>query len=588
MSLENMSFINKDTIYPTSLFNSIRDDNIIDYIKYHDITNNIVNKFSLEKLGFNYLMEDGQEFEKNIIECIKQLMINNNEIDLFYKIEYDNLEKNDHILLTNKIILQKKYDIILGAQLYNCDDNTAGYPDLIVSDKWLSKYINEKFDLNQKNIKIYYIIDIKATSITLINNGKNISNKYDYNTYKSQVLIYKNALDKLQNYKTNYGFIMGKKYNSNDKIYETPFDTLGIIDYNYEKSINKNFYEINKNAINQNKEVKSLNDERSKRLFKRNALNNMKNKYANKYKKFKQNIADENKELSRIAYVGNKEKLKANSWGINKYTDKRLSSLKMGIKGKKGVFVDKILKFVNNKNSKNLEIPFENNILNWRVKKNNEFYIDFETYDIKTFEKTQKIVYMIGVGYVNINNLWEYKCFYIDYSYTNNGIKNEKELVKNFLEFIFSFKKPKESLKKYLDNTRLYHYSHAEPVEYNKLLDKIGDFQDIKINRYKDKLPWFDVHRVLKGDFLNPILVKECFGNYGLKVVCNALYKLGYIDLKWPDLDCGMTSMFIARDEIYNINKNINHANNQMKRIIEYNEIDCKSVYKLLECIRNY
>ena len=52
---------------------------------------------------------------------------------------------------------------------------------------------------------------------------------------------------------------------------------------------------------------------------------------------------------------------------------------------------------MNNKDSKNLEIPFENNILNWRVKKNNEFYIDFETYDIKNFEKTQKIVRILDL-----------------------------------------------------------------------------------------------------------------------------------------------------------------------------------------------
>ena len=48
----------------------------------------------------------------------------------------------------------------------------------------------------------------------------------------------------------------------------------------------------------------------------------------------------------------------------------------MGIKGKRGIFVDKILKHINSKNSKNLEIPLENNILNWRFEKNNEFYVD--------------------------------------------------------------------------------------------------------------------------------------------------------------------------------------------------------------------
>jgi len=46
--------------------------------------------------------------------------------------------------------------------------------------------------------------------------------------------------------------------------------------------------------------------------------------------------------------------------------------------------------------------------------------------------------------------------------------------------------------------------------------------------------------------------------------------------------------MFIARDEIYNDNININNAHTQMKRIIEYNEIDCKAIYKLLECIRKH
>jgi hypothetical protein len=78
MRLENMPFINKDTIYPTSLFNSIRNDNIIDYFKYHDRTNNIENKCSLEKLSYDYLMKDGQEFENSVIDCIKRLMINNN------------------------------------------------------------------------------------------------------------------------------------------------------------------------------------------------------------------------------------------------------------------------------------------------------------------------------------------------------------------------------------------------------------------------------------------------------------------------------------------------------------------------------
>ncbi len=581
-----MNFINEETVYPTALFNSIRNDNIIDYLKFHEKVNN---NFQSNDLVSKYFIKDGEDFETKIIDNIKEMMKNNGELDLFYKIEYNNLERNHHILLTSKIILEKKYDIILGGHLYNIDNNTAGKPDLIVSNKWLYKYINENFNLDDTNEKIYYIIDIKAATITLINNGKNISNKLDYNTYKSQVLIYKNALDKLQNYVTKYGFIMGKKYICNDKVYDSPYDILGIIDYDYEKNISKNFDEINKKAIKEFKEVKFLKNDKSKRLFKKNSLNNMKNKYSNQYKKKKEIISDKYKELTKLAYVGNKEKQKAKNWGITKYTDKKLSSDKLGLKGKRGLFIDKVIKFENNKKSKKLNIPIENNILNWRLKKNNEFYIDFEHCQIKMEEKTGKIVYMIGVGFINpVNNNWEYKCFYLDYCNSSCGIKDEKELVNNFLEFIFSFKKPKESMKTYLNRTRLCHYSHAEPVEYNKLLEKIGNLNNLILNKYKNKLPWYDIHKILRGDLIYPILVKNCYGKYSLKLVCNSLYNQGYIDLKWPDLDCGLTSLFIARDEIYNDNININNAHFQMKRIIEYNEIDCLAIYKLLECIRKH
>ena len=40
-----MTFINKETIFPTSLFNSIRNDSLIDYFKFHDQVENIKNKF---------------------------------------------------------------------------------------------------------------------------------------------------------------------------------------------------------------------------------------------------------------------------------------------------------------------------------------------------------------------------------------------------------------------------------------------------------------------------------------------------------------------------------------------------------------
>jgi hypothetical protein len=60
------------------------------------------------------------------------------------------------------------------------------------------------------------------------------------------------------------------------------------------------------------------------------------------------------------------------------------------------------------------------------------------------------------------------------------------------------------------------------------------------------------------------------------------------IELKWPDLDDGLLSSFIARD-IYKCTVDKNNFNNcNMQDIVEYNYIDCKALYLILNFIRNY
>ena len=237
--MSRKSFDDK-TIYATQLFNTMRDDNICDVIKYHELPKGI--SFNG---GNNFLIEEGYMFEENIIKCIKSMMLSNGDINLFYNIEYDKTRKDNdykeqHFLITKNLILEFKYDIIVGGLLYNPKNNTAGYPDLIVSDDWLRKYILQDLKLNnfttRNKKKIYYIIDIKSRSIILINNKKNIGNRSDYECYKIQVKVYKDILDDIQNYRTQSGFILGRRYKCGDKIViDNPFEVLGKIDYQYEK-----------------------------------------------------------------------------------------------------------------------------------------------------------------------------------------------------------------------------------------------------------------------------------------------------------------------------------------------------------------
>ena len=571
------------TIYATQLFNTMRDDNICDVIKYHESPK------SISSNGHNFLMEEGYMFEENIVKCIKTMMVANGEIDLFSTIEYDktridNEYKEQHFMITKDKILEFKYDILVGGLLYNSKNNTAGYPDLIVSDDWLRKYILQDLRLNnfttRNRKKIYYIIDIKARSIILINDKENIGNRADYECYKIQVKVYKDILDDIQNYRTQYGFILGKRYKCGDKIViDNPFGSLGKIDYHYEKTNEMDYSKIINKFIGSFNEVKSLKDERSRRLHyrKNKVLNNMKNKYvSNTYKKLKQVRATIDKELTKIAFIGKKQKQRAYEKGIYNYNDKRLNSSILGLKGKKGLYVDNVLKVLNSKKkSKDIIIPLENNILNWRERVEKEFFVDFETYN------AGEIIYMIGIGF-NFRGTWEYKNLIIDYDFKQ--IKNEEELITNFIDFVLSFKDDNQSIEDYYKTIRLWHYGHAEVSCYNRLLKKLNITSYGKYNMSYFKLPWYDLNRVIKGDLKNPIIIKNTYGYNGLKVVCKELDKLGLITIGWDDLDSGLDSMVIAKNIYTDIN--FRNKNEEMEKIIKYNEIDCLGVCKILGCIR--
>jgi len=305
----------------------------------------------------------------------------------------------------------------------------------------------------------------------------------------------------------------------------------------------------------------------------------MKNKYvSNTFKKLKQVRATIDKELTKIAFIGKKQKQRAYEKGIYNYNDKRLNSSILGLKGKKGLYVDNVLKVLNSKKkSKDIIIPTDNNILNWRERIEKEFFVDFETYN------AGEIIYMIGIGF-NFRGTWEYKNLIIDYDFKQ--IKNEEELITNFIDFVLSFKDDNQSIEDYYKTIRLWHYGHAEVSCYNRLLKKLNITSYGKYNMSYFKLPWYDLNRVIKGDLKNPIIIKNTYGYNGLKVVCKELNKLGLITIEWDDLDSGLDSMVIAK----NIYTDINFRNKieEMQKIIKYNEIDCLGVCKILDCLRLY
>ena len=570
------------------LINYVRNDAIIDLLnikkrKHNSVDDtfkpniNIVNKQIIKRnrsSSFDYIMENGNNFEKFIIEEIKNKMINKKNLSDLYIIDKNNKTNADLFKETKSLILSKKPSIILNGLLIDYDKKTFGSPDLIVKGKWIKKYIGEYQEdlINDK----YYIIDIKASLINLINGGSDLSLSLIYDGYKAQIYIYKEILDNIQNFKeSSYGFILGKKYKyviNNEIFVKNSFDILAKIDYSIEDNIN--IKESITESIVWNTEL-----EKDWKKYKLDPINkeelypNMVNKYDGMYGKEKMEIALKNKEITLLWNCGIKQRKNALKNNISKYDDKKLNANILGFKEDtvKHNIINKMLNILHTE--ENIIIPEENNYMEWRNEYDNEYFVDFETYNDEYCENEEYItnqkLYMIGIGNYK-NNIWTCKTFLLNKNFYKNNkniilCETEKELVIKFIRYV-------------QDNKieRLVHWSKAEPIVFSKKLKQY----DIKEN-----INWYDLLEVFKHRD-HPIIIKECFG-FGLKEIINKLNFYNYINIQWNKLDDGLLSMFIAGD-IYKNTYNKKQANEKMKSLVEYNEIDCKTLQILLKFIREF
>ena len=589
--------VKKKLFSPTSLMNYIRCDCICDYIDLCTDTN-----LQNDKSLFTYITESGIEYERQVINEIEQMR----DVSKFSTLRLNKVDKSIDKLYKETVtaIQSCKYDLILDGVLINNDNLTYGYPDLIVSTRWINKYISESI-VNDDSY-VYYIIDIKGSSINLINSGLNMSMNKKYEGYKYQIYIYKEALNKIQKYKpkNNYGFILGKnyKYQENGKYVNitNPFKTLGLIDYNsinekginyeknikdaiiYKKSVNKNDKKCKKilKTINNNKSVINTKIQSSINKGKDNSKQfiNMKNIYDRGHSKIKKYMAHNNKEITAFYKCGIKQREIANRHDIYDYDDKRLTPEKLGFTTKNSFYniIKNMLKGIHS--NKLITVPVKNNVNNWRTYVLNEFFVDFETYNVPHFgEHDVNKLYMIGVGYYDLEYNWKYKCFKLEKMY--NYEEQLKIMMNDFISFINSFNVQNMPTDIYYKNIRLYHWSHIERTLFKKKVELL------KINDPLYNLPWFDLIEVFR-DKINPIIVKDCI-SFKLKDIVKKLNEYNLLSLKWDDIDDGLLSSYKAYSIYENSNEN-EYGNNTIMSIVNYNEIDCKAVYLLLLLIRTY
>ena len=604
----------------TSIHNYLMDDPFLDFIKYgnkslatsypRELIN--VTKITSNQNNFvNSLMQKGNEFETKVVECLSNQMGSENIIDIGGNGNTArSLQKyEDTIEAMNKGI-----PFIYQGVVRNYENKTYGIPDLLVRSDWLNRFLeNEAYSekemrvgapllrakkcKNRRTGKIryrkphyhYVVIDVKYKTLSLRSDGKHLRNDGNLKAFKSQILIYVDALEQMQGYNPGCGFILGSrwKFESKGIKYEgsSCFGMLGRIDY---KKLDKSYIKKTKEAIEWLNLVKKEGHkwDLSKRPLPRPELYpNMCNQMDYPYHTLKKKFADDLGEISLLWYVGPKERRNAHNLGIYSWKDPKCTPDNLGIKSeKRPIVLNRILE--TNRTSLTTIQPkyFEKNLGDWKNSKKIELFVDFEMNnsvfqdfsDMPEFTNLTHI-FMIGAGYIHPDTQeWIYKEFTVN---TINSLE-ESKICNDFLCYVEVLRR-----KFNVNDIPVYHWSNAEVSSWKRASDRYQDH----ISLLFSNINWIDLLKVFQGE---PVGVKGCL-NYSLKTIAKAFHKNGFIKTIWNE-NSSCVNGADAAVEAYQIQQECEkkrisiHQHPLMEEIIKYNEVDCKVLQEILHYIRKH
>ena len=502
--------IQEKYISATHLYNYLIGDPIVDWFKKYtkinyNSNNNCSNNF------ISCIMQKGIDFEEYIINCLK--------------------EKHDVVSISNVIneeTIQKTKDcmmegapIIHSAPLKNELKKLQGIADLLIRSDYISCLFDiEPLEDNEINIfspklnnnYYYVVVDIKFSTLPLRSDRIHILNSPKYIAYKSQCLVYTEAVGNIQGYTSNLSFIMGRR-NKNVKNgivnnCRNCFDRLGRIDYN---GLDIDILSKMNKAIKWIKDVKKygkkwkINPPSRKELYPNMCVDS--GIWNNK----KEEIANDIGEITKIWYVGTKNRNIALEKGIKSWRDKKCNSKNLNIKGTRGKVIDSILNINRQKEIKVLPKVINNNLYDWKHKLN-EVFVDFETisditsdFNNDIFGKSKDIIFMIGVGYED-NGKFQYRKFICD----NNSRESEFKMMNDFKTIMYERNFPKM----YCWYAEENFWKTAEQRQFDIACENNDDERkDLISDKWKNH-NWADLCKVFQSE---PIVIKDCF-KFGLKL----------------------------------------------------------------------
>jgi len=551
----------------TQLFNYMIKDPLVDWLSLSK-NNHTCNALSTTNKFTDFIMKRGIEFEDKLVKYI-----NNNVLSV---VSVSNYITNDSLNKT-KELMRNGVPLIHSAPVRNSKNNTHGIIDLLVRSDYINKLVDvnplSDSEIKSGNGNFYYIvIDIKFSTLPFRADGIHLLNSGNYPAYKSQCLIYTDAVGQIQGYTSPYAFIMGRRWKYTQlgisKHNYSCLNRLGRIDYS---GIDNEYKTRTKSAIQWIRDVKTkgnmwnINPPSRYELYPNMCID------SGIWNAEKEKISDNIGEITSIWNVGLSHRNTAMEKHIVSWKDERCTSELLGIKGKRAVIIDAIMNI--NRQNEYLIYPsrIKSNMYNWK-KESNELYVDFETisdifadFDHLPKQNCCDMIFMIGIGR-KVNGKFVYTNFICE----ELTYHEEYRIMEEFVNFIRKNGNPK-----------LFYWVAESSIWNTAVQRQMNKFPEHDLGNKFSIDTWSDLSQLFQEE---PIVIKNCF-KFGLKAIASAMRKHGMIStLIESNCNNGMTAMVSAWKTYDNFSDPVN--SDEMKDISKYNEFDCKVLWEILSYLR--
>lgn len=576
-------------------------DPIIDWLNMYEndeVVQNLLRKHPKKISGYKNKIKKKLNIFNSVVEKIKHYGTEN-KLSVLYITDID--EKWNEALSVYKYEVTKKAledgtDIIIRPVLLDYKRKIYGIPDIIMKNKVAHNYLKTQNNVN--GLKHLSNDGYTAFCITLKHNfpNKGLLSKWD-NILKDKYIGYASIINSIINNDNTLISLIG----ANTCIVMDPktVDTIDCVTLNEGINWIKTLRENGKgwlSCIADNKVPKNSK-----------IMPNMCNKFDQKWRSIKKELAVKWGELTLLWYCGINQRNRAHEKGVytwktcddtltsedvvmslyadnDKEVEYEFSNRKRIIKSM--IELNRSNKIYSSKNFGEITEPYidtENAL---------EVYIDFEVLSGKNINKNvskrlqtpQDIIYLIGMQWkCPETNDMKFNSF-ISAALTSAA---EKGMIKDWWSTV------KQLKRKYgVEKIILYHWSPAEERFLNRAF-KRHSLSYIKSNLESGS---YDLRDLMEMYVDAEVVIRDVWG-YSVKDIAKGLHKHGLVSEVWDDtekggdmINSGEGTLVTATNcyrEILNNGMNIQN-NPNFTPIIDYNHMDCNVLYHLLTFLRTF